>query len=103
MVKMSSIDRLHIAVAVTAKLADGTPATLAGVDVAVLPRSTVPTASTAWTASSYSNGTATVLVAGPAADQTSAIALPRDGGDLWIRITDAPEVQAAFVDQIHLD
>lgn len=94
---LSPIDRVYAHVPVTAKLADGTPATLAGVDVAVQPYRTPPDDTTVWTAASYSNGAAVVLLAGPDADPTGALPVPAATSDLWIRVTDNPEIQAVRV------
>jgi hypothetical protein len=96
-VNLSPIDRRYVHFPVSATLADGTPVTLAGVDVTVLPFRSTPSAATSWTAASYSSGQATVLVTGPAADPTGALPLPAGGGELWARITDNPEVQAVPV------
>lgn len=97
---MSRVDRVYRVYDITATLPDGSPVTLTGVDVALLtPRST-PTAATTWTAATYVNGVATVLLAGPAADTTGALAVPTGGADLWIRVTDNPEVTATRVERI---
>ncbi|MGZ4621436.1 MAG: hypothetical protein ACXVGF_04895 [Blastococcus sp.] len=98
--ELSRIDRVYAHVTVTAKLADGTAATLTGVDCALLPVRTSPTSTTTWTPASYSGGVATVLIAGPDADPTGALAVPTAGGDLWIRSVDNPEVTTAHVDRI---
>jgi hypothetical protein len=97
--ELSPIDVVYADIAVTAT-ANGAPITLAGVDVAVVPHRTDITAATTWTASSYANGTATVLLAGPAADPTGALVIPATGADLWIRVTDSPEVQAVKVGSV---
>jgi hypothetical protein len=96
---ISPIDRVYVDIAVTAT-ANGSPLTLTGVDVAVVPRRSEITAAMTWTASSYANGTATVLVAGPAADPTGALVIPATGADVWIRVTDTPEVQAVHVGSV---
>lgn len=101
--QLSPIDRLFANIPVTSTLADGTTAVLSGVDVAVLAHGATPSANTAWTrATSYINGVATVLLAGPAADPTNAIPVSDTGGDLWIRITDSPEVEAVYVSRIYV-
>lgn len=92
--EISPIDRVYAHITVTAKLYDGTPATIAGVDVAALPYGTDPTSTTTWTRATYAAGAATILVAGPAADPTSALPIPAPNAVLWIRVTDTPEVQA---------
>lgn len=99
--QLSRIDRVYRHYDVTATLADGTPATLAGVDVALLAVHGKPTAATGWTPTAYTDGTATVLLAGPDADPTGAVPVQRKA-DLWIRVTDTPEVVATFVETIDL-
>lgn len=97
---LNRIDRKYAKVTVTATLANGDPATLTGVDVALLaPRST-PTAATTWTAATYAAGVATVLLAGPDADPAGALVVPATGADLWIRVVDSPEVDATRVQRI---
>lgn len=92
--QLSPVDKVYISIPVTATLLDGSPATLTGVDVAVLPPRTPPDDTTTWMASTYAGGAATVLVAGPDADPAGALVLPVEGGAIWIRVTDSPEVQA---------
>lgn len=89
---LSRIDRVFIDIPVTATERDGTAATLSGVDVAVLAPQTTPAADTTWKAANYADGVATVLLAGSAADDTDALAIPAGGADLWIRVTDTPEI-----------
>jgi hypothetical protein len=86
---------------VTATNPDGSPATLAGVDVALLAPGTTPDGTTSWTAAGYSGTTASVLLAGPAATgaPSNALAIPATvGGDLWARNVDNPEVDVRFVE-----
>lgn len=97
---LSRIDRLYREFTVTATLANGNPATLTGVDVALLPVGSTPKAATVWTASTYAGGVATVLLAGPDASPTNAIVVPPEGGDVWIRVTDTPEVDAEKVERV---
>jgi hypothetical protein len=99
---LSPIDRRYVHFPVTATLADGSPVTLTGVDVALLPFRTPPSAATTWTAASYSSGTATVLLTGPAADPTGGVELPAGGAVLWARVTDNPEIQAVPVGSISI-
>lgn len=97
---LSRIDRLYRDYDVAATLRDGGPATLTGVDVALLPPRTTPTAATAWTTATYAAGTATVLLAGPDAAGLGALVVPATGADLWVRVTDTPEVDAQRVERI---
>jgi len=99
-VEISRIDRQYVEFDTTATYGDGTPATLTGVDVALLPPRRTPAADTTWTAATYAAPTATVLVAGPDADGTGALVVPAGGADLWVRATDTPEVTATRVTRI---
>lgn len=99
---MSPIDVVYVKIPVTAKLADGTAATVTGIDVAVVPKRTGIDAATVWTASAYAAGTATVLLAGPAATATGALPVPSGGADLWIRDADSPEITAVKVGSISI-
>lgn len=102
--ELSRIDCQYVDLEVTATLRDGTAATLTGVDVAILPYRTRPTAATAWTASTYAAGVATVLISGPdAGGVPNALVVPDGGGELWVRVVDAPEVDAARVAFISVD
>lgn len=97
---LSRIDRLYRQYTVTATLAGGGAATLTGADVALLAPRTTPTSATVWVAASYATGVATVLLAGPDADPTGALVVPEGGADVWIRVTDTPEVDAEYVERI---
>lgn len=97
---LTRISRKYVHVTLDAKLANGTPATLAGVDIALLPVHEYPTSTTTWTPSAYADGQAVVLLAGPDADPVGALVVPANGADLWARITDSPEVDAARIERI---
>jgi hypothetical protein len=96
-VDLSPIDRVYVKFPVTGKLADGSAATVTGVDVALLPFRTDPATVTTWTPAAYADGIASVLLAGPAADPSGALPVPVGGAELWARVTDTPEVQAVRV------
>ena len=98
--QLSRIDRVYGHIDVTAKLPDGEPAVVAGVDVALLHPRTTPTTATTWVPASYVDGEARVLLAGPDADPTGAQQVPAGGADMWLRIADNPEVQAVKVARI---
>lgn len=100
--EISPISKQYVEVGVTVTLADGEPATVSGVDVAVLPIRTSPTASTAWTEAEGDAGSWRVLVAGPSADPAGAVTVPAGGADLWMRVQDNPEVTAAKVVRINV-
>lgn len=97
---LSRIDRVYRDYDVTATLRTGGPATITGVTVALLTPRTTPTAATVWTTATYAAGVATVLLAGPDADPTGAVVVPSGGADLWIRVSDSPEIDAARVERI---
>lgn len=102
------ISALNITFPVTPTNAAGSPVSIAGVDCALLPyRSNGPTTTTTWVASTYVAGPpakATILVRGPDVAGGGGLQIPNGsgGGDLWARVTDAPEVDAQFVCRIDL-
>lgn len=98
--QISPIDRQYASISVQATLADGTAATLDAVDVAVLSRGRSPDASTSWTAATAAGDLWQIMLAGPYADPTDAIVVPLNGADLWLRVTDTPEIQAVLVERI---
>ena len=100
---ISRIDRLYRDYNVTATLRDGSIADLNGVTVAMLPPRTTPTSATTWETVTYAAGVATVLLAGPDADPTGAdLVVPSGGGDLWIRVSDSPEIDAEKVERVYV-
>ena len=101
--ELTRLDRVYAEVDVSVTLPDGTTATPAFVDVAVLALRARPDATTTWTTGDYAAGTVTVLLAGPDADPTGALAVPSTGGDLWVRVTDVPEVQAVQAARITIN
>ena len=100
---LARIDRLYRTYDLTATLVGGGPATITGVDVALLPPRSAPTASTVWFPSAYNatNGSFTVLLAGPDADSTGAIVVT-GSADIWMRVSDNPEVDAQKLERITL-
>jgi hypothetical protein len=97
---LGRIERQYARFPITGTLDDGTPADLTDVSVAVLPRSSAPTADTAWTPVTPADGAVRVLLAGPDADPADALPVPVRGGDLWVRVTDTPEIDVAMVERI---
>lgn len=98
---MSRIDRIYRSYTITATTSTGAPATLTGVDFALVPPDAIgPGTGTTWVAGTSVGGQWRVLLAGPDADQTGAIAVPAWGGDLYARVTDTPEVIAELVERI---
>jgi hypothetical protein len=99
---MSRIDRRQHSIDVAgllARLGIVPAATISGVDVALVAPRSWPVAGITWTPTAYSSGTATLLLAGPDADSTGALVVSSNA-DLWIRVTDAPEVEAVKVERI---
>lgn len=94
-------------ITVTALLSNGDPATLTGVDVALVAAGARPGALTTWVASSYAAGVARVLLVGSLAVPTSPppyrLSVPDVGGDLWARVTDNPEIVVALVAHIEME
>lgn len=100
--ELSGIDRIYRDYDVTATLKNGQPAALTGVQAALLPPRTRPTAATVWVATVYAAGVATVLLAGPYADPANALIVSLGGADLWLKVTDNPEVDAEYVERIYV-
>jgi hypothetical protein len=101
-VEFSRIDRRPVTITVTATNPDGTPATLAAVDVALLPAASGPTGGTAWTTTDFADGAFEVLVAGPDADPAGALVIPRRGGCFWIKDPAADSTQAVPAGRVSL-
>jgi hypothetical protein len=97
---MSLIDRKARTYSVTALLAGVTVPLSGSVDLGlVAPTSKSPTSATTWTSVSYTAGSFSVLFAAPQASSTAAIVVPGDA-DLWMRITNAPEIAAVKIERI---
>lgn len=101
-VEISRIERRFQTIPVSAADEDGNAVTLTAVDVAALPPRTRPDVDTVWQAATYADGEATVLLAGPDADPDGALAVPAAGADLWLRVTDTPEVLTAKAGRIYV-
>lgn len=97
---MSRVDRIYRRYTVTAKDPDGNPATVGGIGVALLAPRTSPTSATVWADADLEGDVATVLFAGPDADGTGALVVPPVGADVWLRVTDSPEVDAERIERI---
>lgn len=100
---ISRIDRIYRTWTVTATDAVGAPADPVGVDIALLPPRATPTTATVWVAADYADGEATVLLAGPEAEPAGALVVPAGGADVWLRITDNPEVDAERIERITVE
>ena len=99
---LNRVDRKYANLTVTATDEDGFPATLAGVDVALIPPRSNPTGVTPWTPAAAVAGGWRVLLAGPDASSSGALVVTSTA-DLWVRVTDAPEVDTAFVERITVE
>lgn len=97
---MSPIDRVYRTYAGTFTDSTGATVTPASVDVVAVPKRTQLTTGLTWTPATLTAGKLRVLYAGPAADPTGAIPIPAAGADVYIRVTDTPEIQAVKVDTI---
>lgn len=100
--EFTRISRKYLRIPVSAAAADGTVATLTGFDVALVPIGGRVDSSTVWTAATFAAGVGTILLAGPDADPTGALAIPAAGADLCVRVTDSPEVDVAAVCRLHV-
>lgn len=84
-------------------LRDGLPGTVFSVDVGFSPPGGGSETVTSWLTLAATANTATVTFAGPQATGTAgALVAPATGGDVWARVTDAPEVDAARVGHVRL-
>jgi hypothetical protein len=100
---LGRIERQYAHFPVTATLHDGTDADLSDVSVALVPRSAAPTAATAWTPVTVTDGRVRVLLAGPDAEAADgALTVPDDGAELWVRVLDSPEVDTVKVERVQV-
>lgn len=104
MQQLPKIATKYVNLAVTATLADGTRATLLGVDVGLAPLGGGSDSVTTWVPTSFDGRLATFLLAGSAVvgPPAGALVVPVVGADLWARVTDTPEEDAVLVDRITL-
>lgn len=98
----SRIDRRPVTITITATNADTTAATIAAIQVALLPVDRKPTAATTWKAVEYAGGKAEVLLAGPDADPTGALVIPTSGARLWIKDPAVDATQAVPAGRVSL-
>lgn len=107
MQKLPRIAAKFADITATAFKADGTTTTISGVEVAIVPSGSAPTAATVWVAANHAAPVWQVLLIGPLASPASppsySLNVPATGGDLWARITDSPEIDAALADHIELE
>jgi len=101
-VHLNRVDRKYANLTVTATDEDDLPVTLAGVDVALIPTRSNPTGATTWTPAAAVDGKWRVLLAGPDASPSGALVVATTA-DLWVRVTDSPEVDTAFVERITVE
>lgn len=94
------IGRKYAKITATATNADGASVTLTTVQVALLEPRTNPTADTVWTEAEAVGGKWRVLLAGPDAAGEGALVVPADGADLWIKVSDNPEIDAQKVERL---
>lgn len=100
-VNLSRIERRFETIPIALAADDGTALALpAAVDIAALPPRTTPDVDTAWTQLTPADGAVTVLLAGPDADPDGALPVPATGADLWVRVTDTPEILPAKVGRV---
>jgi hypothetical protein len=92
------LDRQHWAIDVAA-LYGSLPTGATGYSVTLVPKRSVPTSGNVWTPTTYANGTATILLAGPNADPTGALVVTGDA-DLWILPVGGTDVREMKVGRI---
>lgn len=107
MITLPKVAAVFADITVTAKLANGSAATVTGIDVAIVAPGAKPTTTTAWVAANWAAPLAQVLLVGSLATPVGAppyrLNVPDVGGDLWARIVDNPEQVAALVAHIELE
>jgi hypothetical protein len=100
------IGRKYVHIAVTATRYDRSPATITGVQVALLPPDDPPDADTVWHPAVFDEGDAVLLVEGPDAepspDPIGAVAVPVGELEVWVRIVDHPEIDATAVGRLRV-
>lgn len=100
--EITRITEKYVEITLTATLADGTPANSTNVSVALLSPRGHPTADTIWLAATVVNNVAKFMLCGFEAPQAGALVAPLGRSDLWARSTDAPEVELAFIEAVHV-
>lgn len=100
MTTLSRIDKIAETIPPPASIAMGAP--ISGVQVALLPVRTGPTAATVWATPPFANGQATVTYAGAEADSSGATLVVTGDADLWMLALGAPYQQAVKVKRITL-
>lgn len=96
---LGRIERKYARITLTAKDDAGAVATVNNVDVALVPERSQPTQYTTWEPYSVTDGMVRLLLAGPEADDTNAVVVA-ESMDLWVRVTDNPEVDTALIETI---
>lgn len=96
---LSRVDRLVREWDATATNPDGSPATITGVALALLPIRTNPDAGTTWITVPFAGGKVTAILAGPDANPTGALVIPASC-DLWLRVTYANGVDAERLERV---
>ncbi len=101
---LSRVACKYVDIELTATLSNGENAPLAGVDVTVVRAGDSPDEATTWVATQYANGRATFMLAGPDAinPPPAAVLVTEPGGDVWCRVVDQPETDAAMIDRVTL-
>lgn len=97
---ISPISRVYRTYSGTFTDEDGQPVIVAAVDVAALPRHAPLTSATAWTSATVTDGELRLLLAGPLADPADALAVSHGGSDVYVRVTDNPEVDAVLLETV---
>lgn len=86
---------------VTALDREGNVALLLGVDVTLMPRNVSPNQDSVWVSTAYSEGVATFTIAGHQAEVNgTALRVPYEGGVIWARAVDTPEVSVVAIEEI---
>lgn len=97
---LTRVDRRSGTVTVSVKDAQNQAVAITAVSLAVVPFGSGPTSTTSWTA--YSYGPTAVVIAGPDADPTGAVAVPTGGGVLWGQVTVSGNPLAFPIEEMRL-
>lgn len=86
----------------TVLLRTGAAATVASIDVGLAPPGGDSSAVTGWMTVAVTGGKATFALAGPNAPASAEALVALASSDLWARVTDTPEVDAARIAHVRL-
>lgn len=103
MTTLTRVSNEAISFPLSATNPDGTPVTITGAKVALLPKRRGPNAATVWTTASFAAGTVSIRLAGPDADPTGAtLVVGEAGGDLWALPLGITDYNPVRIERVYL-